>query len=171
MLPIVCSVVFCKLVIFSEEKNPPISERISPFFHIFVVLFLSLVIITGIPFSSRDFYKSRKQNLTDYHLAEVLQKNTSFESVCFSFSHEIPINPPQELAISKKRVHKIEGSDELDSKFPKLPTKAKKILVIDKHGSENLSGEQKNEETQLRNSNTILYEDEKVCLVEIKVEK
>ena len=102
ILPVISSAFICKLWKFESKFN-----AFSSFFRLFSILFLCFVTITGVPFSSRDFYKSRKAEFHDHQLADVLRNNTSFENVCFSFSHEIPNYPPHELAISRKRVYKI----------------------------------------------------------------
>ena len=159
VLPLIVSAVLCRM--FDLER-----EKISKFSFFFTVLFLSMLVLTAVPFSSYDFYKSRSSQYPfDFDVAKVLREKTSYEHVCFSFSHEIPNNPPQELGASGKRVYKIKNIREMDTRFRSLKDGAKKILVIDKKLSSKLQKAQKQAEADFRKFHKIIYEDQSVCLV------
>ena len=163
MLPIITSYILCRIF------DIPSNKSMSAFMHFFVITFLTISILTNVPFSSRHFYNSRAEAAPiDYHVANTLQKYTSYKNVCFSFSHEIPNNPPQELAVSKKRVYKITNKEEINTRFPALNPEAVKILVIDKTKSQECTKEQRAVELALQNTNETIYEDETVCLVKIE---
>ena len=103
VFPLIVSTILCRMFDFEREK-------ISKFSFFFTIMFLSMLVLTSVPFSSYDFYKSRSsQYQFDFDVAKVLREKTSYEHVCFSFSHEIPNNPPQELGASGKRVYKIKN--------------------------------------------------------------
>ena len=159
VLPIIVSAVLCRMFDFEEKK-------ISKFSFFFTVCFLSMLVLTSVPFSSYDFYNSRKSQFNiDFDVAKILREKTSYEHVCFSFSHEIPNNPPQELGASGKRVHKIRNINEMNTRFRSLKEGAKKILVIDKSRSSKLPKDQKKAESDFKHSHKIIYEDKSVCLV------
>lgn len=159
VFPVALSAVCCR--VFDEGE-----KKIEKFPFFFTIFFLSMLALTAVPFSSSDFYKSRSpQYSIDFRVAEVLRQKTSYEHVCFSFSHEIPNNPPQELGASGKRVYKIKDIGEMDRRFRALKKGAKKVLVIDKSKSAKLPRDQKSAEENFKNSHKILYEDKFVCLV------
>ena len=163
VIPLIVSAILCRIFDFEREK-------ISKFSLFFTITFLSMLVLTAVPFSSYDFYKSRSsQYKFDFDVAKVLREKTSYEHVCFSFSHEIPNNPPQELGASGKRVYKIKDIKEMNTKFRSLKQGAKKILVIDKKLSSKLPKAQKQAEADFKNSHKIIYEDKSVCLVSSEV--
>ena len=96
-----------------------------------------------------------------------MRDNTSYEHVCFSFSYSLPTNPPQELAVSRKKVYKIDNINELNTMFPNLNQQAIKIFVIDKSAVSELTDEQNAVQNELRNSNNVFFEDERFCLLEL----
>jgi len=53
-------------------------------------------------------------------VAEYLQKSSKYEEVYYSKDIEIPYNPPQPLAISRKRVHKVRSREEAVEKLREL---------------------------------------------------
>lgn len=166
MLPIVSALFIVKLVNNLKVTQSFQHINFSLFFHVFLILFLFMALITGVPGSSRKYYISRRGSPNDYHLSEILREYTKYEHVCFSFSHEILPNPPQELAVSKKRIYKISTIDEMKSKFPLLKSEAKKVLVIDKNDT-SVTAEQKSVQLSLISKNKSIYEDERYCLLEI----
>lgn len=162
MLPVIISALINKVWVFESNRT----IKVSSFLNVFIISFLSLVILTGIPFSSRDFYKDWIAEYHDYRLCYVLRENTSYEHVCFSFSHEIPDNPPQELAVSKKRVYKINCIEDINTKFPNLKPEAKKILIIEKDSD--ISDEQKSLELALMAKNIVVFEDDSFCILQLE---
>ena len=168
MFPILTSLTFSKVLnereIFSKKWN----LAFSPFFHIFLFSFILQLFITGFPSTTRNFYNSRKGNPANYNLAYILRNNTSYEHVCFSFSQEIPENPPQQLAISRKRVYKIKTKDEMSNRFPNLNPDAIKIFIIDKKNQNALTDEQKAVQLALESKNEVFYEDNDFCLLKIE---
>ncbi|UTD13618.1 hypothetical protein HO345_11865 [Treponema denticola] len=172
MFPLVVSLISVNFNNYFEEKIVYLGKiKISYFLNLFIISFLCIAFLTAVPFSSWSFRKSRMEEYHDYHLAEILKDNTSFEHVCFSFSYEIPNNPPQELAISRKQVYKINSKEELESYFPNLKENAKKIFVIDKTALSTLTNEQIESQLDLQSSNVAIYEDDQFCLLEICSDK
>ena len=167
MLPILTALLLAKI---AEKKEIGTKKQIfefTPFFHSFAVAFILLLLITGVPTSSKNFYNSRLGSLPDYKLAYILREHTSYENVCFSFTEEIPNNPPQFLSISRKRVYKIQSKDEINTLFPNLKKEAVKIFVIDKNKHSGLNDEQKAVQIALLAKNEVLYEDSLYCLLKI----
>ena len=133
----------------------------------FLPCFAALLVVTDIPFSSRAFYlhhQNAKDGPEDFRLAELLHGCASHDDVFFSFSREIRDMPPHELAVSRKRVHRIESAEEMDTLFPNLPPQARKILVIDKESTE-LTGRQLEEERVLSEEGGVFLEDDAFRMV------
>ena len=169
MIPVIVSVIYYKT---HEDKGSKLLFGIisvTSFLKFFLISFLCVVFITGVPFSSRE-YKDYHELVIynyDYHLAKILRDNTSYEHVCFSSSCFIPTNPPQELAVSRKRVYKINDRTELNTMFPNLNSQAVKIFVIDKDAVSELTDEQIAVQNELRSTNKVFFEDERFCLLEL----
>ena len=166
MVPVLVPLMLLRAKGFSRQCFAG-NAKYSFFFHGFVLCMGAMIVITNIPFSSRDFYLSRQQyssHLEHSRIAEILRNNTSREHVCFSFSVEIPENPPHALAISGKRVYKINALKELDAHFPNLALGAKKLLVIDKNATD-LTNEQLAEQRMLVSDKPVFYEDDWFCLL------
>lgn len=145
------------------------SGKYSFLFHGFVLCLGAMIVVTNIPFSSRDFYLSRSSyssHLEYNRLAEILRDNTSHDHVCFSFSVEIPENPPHALAIAGKRVYKIHVLEELETYFPDLASGAKKLFVIDKNAPDLTDG-QRSEQQMLASVKPVFYEDDSFCLLSL----
>lgn len=145
--------------------------RLSSFGVSFFVLATLTVFATGIPFSTKNFYKGRwNVNKTEYSIAHVLAQETRYEDVVFSFTHSIPDNPPQELSISKKVVYKISSIKEMDSLFPNLPDEAKKLLLVEKYPDES---ENELEKSQLKSiecakkDSLVRFENDEMLLLEV----
>ena len=170
MMPIVLPLMY-------RQKEESISEKResgeAPYFPVArknVICFAMAMLICGIPFSSIEYINSRYygsgEETKNLSLAEILRNNTSYENVCFSFSKEIPVTPPQLLAVSCKRVYKITALEETESLFPKLPTEAVKILIIDKK-DRSLPMELAENLSVLIEKNEHIYEDESFCLLKL----
>ena len=69
-------------------------------------------------------------------MAEFIRENTGYEDVCFSFTCEIPYEPPHDLTVSHKRVWQVETAEEVDTMFPALPGEAQKLLLVGADRSE-----------------------------------
>ena len=133
----------------------------------FLPSFVALLIVTDIPFSSRAFYlghQNAKDDPEDFRLAELLHECASHDDVFFSFSREIRDMPPHELAISRKRVHRIDTAEELNTLFPNLPPHARKILIIDKEAADLTEG-QLEEERALSEDAEVFFEDDAFRMV------
>ncbi|MBQ4496577.1 MAG: hypothetical protein II973_03645 [Spirochaetaceae bacterium] len=160
VFPVVFSVIYFKSI--NHE-----SQRTFQFMQIFMISFLFIVFITGVPFSSMKFRNEQELELHDYHLAEILRDNTSYEHVCFSFTCSITKDLRNELAVSRKNVHKIDNKNELNTMFPNLNSQAVKIFVIDKDAVSELTDEQIAVQNELRSTNKVFFEDERFCLLEL----
>lgn len=170
MLPIVLPLMYRQKEESIAEKREPDEARTSQLARKNVICFAMAMLICGIPFSSIEYINSRYygsgEGTKDLPLAEILRNNTSYENVCFSFSKEIPVMPPQLLAVSYKRVYKITALEETESLFPKLPTEAVKILIIDKK-DRSLPMELAENLSVLIEKNEHIYEDESFCLLKL----
>lgn len=131
-----------------------------------VVSFVAMLAITGVP-TSADYYIDYRYAEVDYPLERVLYETMDYEHVCFSFTREIAINPPQHLAVSGKQVHLIESIGELDTLFPDLSEDAVKVLVIDDTNPDK-SQEIISLEKSLLENNSCIYESGGYYLVELK---
>lgn len=160
ILPVVFSAIYFKSI---EHE----SQSTLAFLQVFMISFLCVVFITGVPFSSIKFREDQEQELHDYHLAEILRDTTSYEHVCFSFTYSIPANPPHELSVSGKNVWKIDSKSEMNTKFPNLKEQAIKLFIIDKYAASELTEEQTAVQAELRNSGTVFFEDERFCLLKL----
>lgn len=102
---------------------------------IFLPCLLAVNMAIGIPISTEEFTNERMW-IGKYDFEEMVRDNTGFQDVLFSFSKEIEMNPPQSLAISEKRIYKINNVKGIEEKFPELSSEAKKVLVVDKTDKE-----------------------------------
>ncbi len=167
IFPVVFSVIYYKTIDIENQKSLLEKTNDYPFLKCFIASFLCVVFITGVPFSSMEFQKREDHELYDLTLAKILRDNTSYEHVCFSFTYNLPTNPPQELAVSRKKVYKIDNKTELNTMFPNLNEQAIKIFVIDKDAASELTDEQAVVQNELRNSNKVFFENERFCLLEL----
>ena len=132
VLPILMSLTI--IYVFRLKPNlliPFFKTKISLFVPIYLICFLVICAVVGVPFSASSFIESRIE-LVKYDFEEMINENTNYEDVLFSFSKEIVMNPPQSLAISNKRIYKIKNISDIDKKFPNLPEEAVKVLVVEK---------------------------------------
>ena len=79
-------------------------------------------------------YFAARYYIAYYEMPDLIRENTAYEHVLFSFTEEIPINPPQELAMSRKRVYPIETLDDIQAWFPNLSSDAVLVFVIGRYG-------------------------------------
>lgn len=165
MIPILVALLLWRRGLGPGKKDSNVK---SPnYLRCFMPCFAALLIVTDIPFSSRAFYlahQNAKDGPEDFRLAEILHGCASHDDVFFSFSREIRDMPPHELAVSRKRVHKISSAEELDTLFPNLPPHARKILVIDKKSADLTEG-QLEEERALSAACEVFFEDDAFRMV------
>lgn len=122
-------VAFLPIIIFMEARFLVKSNKnILP---IFITSFLAIVFITGVPFSSIDYVNERLGKV-DYTFEEALRANTDYNDIVFSFTKEIPINPPQYLVMSHKLVYKIKSLEEINETISKYAG-SHAVLVIEKY--------------------------------------
>lgn len=167
MIPVIVSVIYYKTHKDNGQLTLFSKINVSPFLKYFMISFLCIVFITGVPFSSKEYKDKHEIEVYDYHLAEILRENTTYEHVCFSFSYFIPFNPPQELSVSQKRVYKIDTETEMNTMFPNLNQQALKLFIIDKNAVSELTEEQIEVQNNLNNSNKVFFEDERFCILEL----
>lgn len=164
MVPVLAALLLWRRRGGGGEGATPMSPN---YLRSFLPCFAALLIVTDIPFSSRVFYlghQNAKDGPDDFRLAEILHDRASHDDVFYSFSREIREMPPHELAVSRKRVHRIESAEELDTLFPNLPAHARKILVIDKEAT-NLTEQQLEEERALSAACEVFFEDDAFRMV------
>ena len=128
LLPLILSLV-CYFIATSSTKVKGIREK--EFFIIFVLGFSLVLFATGVPKSTEN-YSANRIEIKNYAFESMLAEQTDYYDVVFSYSEEIPLIPPQSLAISKKRIYKIQNIDEIASKMYGLDKKAKAVLIINK---------------------------------------
>jgi len=148
----------------TEEKDKSV---ISDFLYTFIICYFIIAMIIGLPGSISKYYDLRSENMVpDYSLAKIINENTDYNDVCYSFSYVINYNPPHLLSVSEKQVYLVNSVIEIDKKFRNLNKSANKILVVVK--DIDLSYELKETQNTLMSTNKILYEDDAYCLVELK---
>lgn len=101
---------------------------------IFACSFVCVLISLGYPGRVKGLYEE-KNSVLDYSIDRVIQENTDYNDVCFSYTYLISNNPPMDICVSEKMVYLIENEEEIDEMFPNLPTSASKVLLIDKTGN------------------------------------
>ena len=139
---------------------------ISNYLLLFLIAYLLVFVVTGVP-TTTDKYSKERLGPIDFTLEYAIRENTDYNDVVFSYSKEIPANPPQFLAISKKRVYKVENVEDISSKMSGLKEEAKVVLVIEK--AKDLKDSAKIKQQQcLKNSGNIRLENDQYILVELK---
>ncbi len=73
----------------------------------FIILF-----ILGVQSYNQNFYRAR-MNAADHSIARFIRVHTNYYDVVYSPDYEIPWNPPQDLAISKKRIYPVSALHEI----------------------------------------------------------
>ncbi|MBR5115856.1 MAG: hypothetical protein IK096_02205, partial [Lachnospiraceae bacterium] len=106
-----------------------LGRKINPFFPAYLLSFFLMLLLTGVPTSTSRYIVSRDGE-ADYTMAEFLREHTGYEDVCFSFTCEIPYEPPHDLTVSHKRIWPIEQASEIDTMFPSLPADAHRLLLV-----------------------------------------
>ncbi len=119
--------------------------------------FLVMFALTGGPFAVSDSLMLRDAKVS-YDLEKILYESAKYNDVFFSFTYSIPINPPQQLAVSQKQVYLIADIKDIAVQFPDLPEEANKMLIVEKNAEKDVSVLE-SEATLLKDS-SILYEDE-----------
>lgn len=71
-----------------------------------------IVFILGLQSYNYNFYRAR-MSTADYSIARFIRAHTNYYDVVYSPDYEIPWNPPQDLAISRKRVYKVLSPHEI----------------------------------------------------------
>lgn len=133
-------------------------------FLVFLVNYLIIFIVTGVPISTQAYISTRAK-AEDYSFETMLRENLDRSQVVFSYSEDIPINPPQSLAISRKRVYKIKEVDEIVAKMDNLPKEAKTVLVINKEAE--LNDVIRKQLQCLKDNGEVRYQDSKYILLDL----
>ena len=138
--------------------------KISGFFVIFLVCYLLMFIVTGVPMSTNKYSQERLVKV-DYSFETMIRDKTNWDDVVFSYTEEIPTLPPQSLAISKKRIYKIDDINSIDEKISNIKGQPKTVLLINKNIK--LSGAQNEQQKCLEKEAQVRNEDEKYKLIEV----
>lgn len=140
-LPVICipNKFFDKITLpaFIPAKNTQIFIPILPvlFFLLFSGCFSIQRFVPRIP--DTDY----KQN---YSNEMFLRESTGFNDIVFSFTDDIPFNPPQQLAYSRKRVYKISNFDDITNYFENHTiTEPYNVLLFDTQNNFALTKNQK----------------------------
>ena len=88
--------IFC--LIFLNKKE---SQKLSAIIMTFSLIINAVYILSVFP-----YYKSLLDPAVDFSIEEFVKENTTFEDIVFSPNYEITASPPQNLAISRKRIYK-----------------------------------------------------------------
>ena len=128
LLPLFLSVI-CYLLI--EKNYLGVGKCSKKFFLLYVLCYLLVFFAVGLPVSTKN-YSTQRLEAVDYSFESMIAEQTDYNDVVFSYSLEIPINPPQSLAISRKRIYKIDDLEEMSLKMNGLVSDAKSLLVVDK---------------------------------------
>lgn len=130
----------------------------------FLVFYCLIVLIVGVPLSTAKFINERFENVS-YDFEVMIDENTFYDDVVFSYSEEILINPPQSLAISNKRIYKVGRVSDIAEKMNGVSEDAKAILVVNKGTiPDDL---ELGEEKCLVDGGKIRYENDKYLLVQL----
>lgn len=139
--------------------------RISGFTCTYTMVLVGLIVVLGIPVSGMQFCDFRYEK-KDYTIEKAIYRVTDDTDVCFSFSYEIPTNPPESLSVSEKRVYRITDIAQIDSYFVNLDDSANRLLVIDRIAD--CSEDIKQIEEQLMDWNLHLYDDKRYCILKLE---
>ena len=126
------------------------------------VLFITMIIM-NFPHNISDLLSYYHEDRT-YTLENILYDISEYEDVYFSFTYDIPLNPPQQLAVSEKQVHQISSLEEIRQLFPDMPENARKQLVIDKLLADKDAGIAE-QEKELSDRCKVVYEDDIYCII------
>lgn len=120
-----------------------------------IISCLSIYGLNDLIHYNKKFYNKRMDG-ADHSIAEFIRRNTNYYDVVYSPDFEINVNPPQDLAISRKRIYKILSLDEIPVK--ELPDHAMINVLISKETKEN------NIWSKLKNDDVFAEESDKLCL-------
>jgi hypothetical protein len=81
-----------------------------------------IVFIFGVQGYNQNFYRGRMSRADDRSIARFIRAYTNYDDVVYSPDYEIPWNPPQDLAISRKRVYQVTSPQDIPIDL--LPAKA-----------------------------------------------
>ena len=128
MLPIVATLVFGYMVNARQKLDVRIEKEI---LLLFLANCLVVMLAVGVPVSTERFINNRV-GVQDFSMEGAIRGYTDYEDVVFSYSRKVDANPPQALAMSHKRVYKVDNIDEIKEKMRGVGENAKTVLVIDK---------------------------------------
>jgi hypothetical protein len=101
---------------------------------IIIISCLSIYGLIDLIHYNKKFYNKRMDR-ADHSMAEFTRRNTSYYDVVYSPDYEIACNPPQDLAISRKRIYRIARLDEIS--VQDLPDHAIINILISEETLEN----------------------------------
>ena len=80
-----------------------------------------------------DYMNEKVSEPENKEIEYYLKDNAKYDEVYFSYTYEIPTNPPQNLSISNKQVYLIENIEQISEKFPDLSAEANIMFIIQKN--------------------------------------
>lgn len=113
--------------------------NINIFFCIILFIFIYLMLFSNIILNTSSYVKARQYSKKQYIIENYIAENARYEDVYFSFDYKIPNNPPQQLAISNKKVYKIDKIEDIYKKFPNLTKDAVINIILNKEDVKNLN--------------------------------
>lgn len=167
LLPIIITMVICcALKLPRGYRKNVLGVGMEYFSLCFIPSFLIIIILVGVPASTIEFTEKRVAEVK-YDFEEMINEETNYSDVLFSYTDEILKNPPQQLAISNKLLYKIDDVLDIDEIFPNLSLEATKILVV--VNNKDLPDAQKKQLSCLKNKpdNIKRYEDNEYLLLEM----
>jgi putative effector of murein hydrolase LrgA (UPF0299 family) len=142
------------IVLKTENKNAHGRASIPVFYGLIIVF---SVVVMSLMSQNKYYLEYRIDRPISYELPKLIRENYRFDDVYFSFTESIAGNPPMDLSISNKCVYKIEGLEEIKTKFQNLNSSARLLLVVNKNDGSGIDG------------NMIKYSESKnYCVYEIK---
>lgn len=127
--------VFTPLILYlilKDLKFNKINLKLPNINYLFILSLLSLVLVSGIliyeHYPNTNYFP--KINNSDAILGHSIHKNTKYNDIVFSPDLEVPMNPPQVLSYSMKRVYKINSPEEIKEMLNNMSTKGKYTVVI-----------------------------------------
>ena len=115
--------------IHSDDENAKKQISLYPI----LVIILIVVFLSFSNMGNRiSEYFNKRYDVSNYEMATLIKESTEFEHVLFSYTEEQLSNPPVAVAISNKKIYKINELSDIENKFPDLDKNAILVFVINK---------------------------------------
>ncbi|MDR0866653.1 MAG: hypothetical protein LBO74_17230 [Candidatus Symbiothrix sp.] len=95
----------------------------------------------------------------------IVAEMNSYETVFFSFTDSIPINPPLSIAQTQKMIYKIDKLTDINNKFPDLDDEAVIMIVVNKNAKK--SNQTINEEQLIKDRSKRMKETDRYTIYKL----